>query len=366
MNKKLLGALALVAAMGLPAAANASLQTLSNLFVFGDSLSDGGNSGIVSRAATVALPGGAVTYPPFPYYNGQYSNGPVAVEYLWKSYNPGNSSFKPSLDGGTNYAIGGATTGLESFNSVSPNTGALAPAYNQKGNNWQLNAFASQGRIFDPATSLFVVWLFPNDVFYSATGYTPGTVGCPDNATGPCSGVLLDPDLPPGTQLIGNGVRNILATVTYLASLGAQHFLVPNMPDLGKTPEFSGTSGEAGLTKLTVGFNSTLSYYLSLLDTSLTDAEIVQFDTYRFFNDAIANPGKYGFTNTTERCVDNLLNGRCNPYDNTWLFWDGSHPTTYAHSLIGAEFRASVPEPETILLVAIGLLGIFVTRRRTV
>ncbi len=40
------------------------------------------------------------------------------------------------------------------------------------------------------------------------------------------------------------------------------------------------------------------------------------------------------------------------------------HPTTYAHSLLGAEFRASVPEPETILLVAIGLLGIFVTRRR--
>ena len=84
MNKKLLGALALFAAMGLPAAANASLQTLSDLFVFGDSLSDGGNSGIVSRAAT----GGSITYPPSPYYNGQYSNGPVAVEYLWQSYNP--------------------------------------------------------------------------------------------------------------------------------------------------------------------------------------------------------------------------------------------------------------------------------------
>ena len=39
MNKKFFGALALVAAMGLPASANASLQTLSSLFVFGDSLS---------------------------------------------------------------------------------------------------------------------------------------------------------------------------------------------------------------------------------------------------------------------------------------------------------------------------------------
>jgi phospholipase/lecithinase/hemolysin len=369
MNKKLLGALALVVAMGLPAAANASLQTLSDLFVFGDSLSDGGNSGIVSRDYT----GGTVTYPPFPYYNGQYSNGPVAVEYLWKSYNPGNTSFKPSLspEGGTNYAIGGATTGLESFNSVNPSAVLpttppldLRPAYAQKSNNWQLNAFASQlagGPTFDPATSLFVVWLFPNDVFYSATGSTPGTVGCPDNATVPCSGVPLASGLPGVSQLIGNGVSNILTTVAYLASLGAQHFLVPNMPDLGKTPEFPGNSD---LSDLSAAFNDYLKLGLTDLDTLLTSAEIVQFDTYRFFNDAIANPGKFGFTNTTGKCVDNISNGLCNPDDNTWLFWDGVHPTTYAHSILGAEFRAAVPEPESILLLAIGLLGIFVTRRR--
>lgn len=355
MNKKLFGALALVAAMGLPASANASLQTLSDLFVFGDSLSDGGNSGIVSRAATAGLPGGPVTYPPLPYYNGQYSNGPVAVEYLWQSYN-GSASFTPSLAGGTNYAIGGATTGLENVNSVSSSTGPLAPAYNQLGNNWQLNTFTAQlaGRPFDPATSLFVVWLFPNDVLnYQATGKTPGTVwGGP--AVGPVS-----PD-----ALIANGVNNVLTTVTYLASLGAQHFLVPNMPDLGKTPEFSGTPGERGLTELTQGFNSTLAYYLSLLDTSLTSAEIVQFDTYGVFDRIRQDPGAFGIKNTTQQCIQNYF--ACAADNFQWAFWDGVHPTTYAHSLLGAEFRASIPEPETILLVAIGLLGIFVTRRRAV
>jgi phospholipase/lecithinase/hemolysin len=134
------------------------------------------------------------------------------------------------------------------------------------------------------------------------------------------------------------------------------------MPDLAKTPD---GNGDLALTALTQGFNFNLAQALTLLDAALTSAEIVQFDTYRFFNDAIANPGVYGFTNTTERCIDNLLNGRCNPDDNTWLFWDGSHPTTYAHGILGAEFRAAVPEPESILLLAIGLLGIFVTRRRT-
>ncbi len=350
MNKKLFGALALVAAMGLPASANASLQMLSSLFVFGDSLSDGGNSGLVSQAAT----GGTVTFPPQPYYNGQYSNGPVAVEYLWNSYNPGDTSFKPSLAGGTNYAIGGATTGLASYNFVNPNVPpALQPAYENRGTNWQLNTFAAQAPVFDPVSSLFVIWLFPNDLFYyQKTGMTPGTAaGAP--GFGP-AGV---------DQLIGNGIQNIVDTVLFLELKGAQHFLVANMPDLAQTPD---GQGQPALTALTQAFDFNLAQALTLLDANLTSIEIVQFDTYRFFNDAIANPGKYGFTNTTERCVDNLLNGRCNPYDNTWLFWDGSHPTTYAHSLIGAEFRASVPEPETILLVVIGLLGTFVTRRRAV
>lgn len=66
-----------------PLAANASLQTLSNLFVFGDSLSDGGNA--------------PFPFPPPPYADSRYSNGPTAVEYLWQGYNPANpGGFTPS------------------------------------------------------------------------------------------------------------------------------------------------------------------------------------------------------------------------------------------------------------------------------
>ena len=99
-----------------PLAANASLHTLSNLFVFGDSLSDGGN---YNRPADAAYPSSA--YPPAPYAGSRYSNGPTAVEYLWSSYNPGDpTGFKPSNQGGTNYALGGATTGTFNFNFISP------------------------------------------------------------------------------------------------------------------------------------------------------------------------------------------------------------------------------------------------------
>ena len=46
--KKLIAGMALIVSASLPVAANASLQELTNLYVFGDSLSDGGNSGLLS------------------------------------------------------------------------------------------------------------------------------------------------------------------------------------------------------------------------------------------------------------------------------------------------------------------------------
>ena len=359
MKKKVLGALALVVAMGLPASANASLQSLSDMFVFGDSLSDGGNSGIVSRAAT----GGTVTFPPAPYYNGQYSNGPVAVEYLWQSYN-GGASFAPSLAGGTNYAIGGATSGVENYNSFSSSTGPLAPAYNQLGNNWQLNSFAAQlagGRTFDSATSLFVVWLFPNDVFLAnSNNLLPGTAWGGLGGPFPFPGGLSN--LNNVSALITNGVTNIAYTVSALANMGAQHFLVPNMPDLGKTPDALGTSAAAGLSLLSQTFNFYLAQAMSQLDAALTSAEIVQFDTMGTLDDVIGNPNAYGIKNVTQQCILNYV--ACAADNFQWLFWDSVHPTTYAHRFLAAEFQAAIPEPESIFLLAVGLLGIFVTRRK--
>ena len=351
--KKLLAGMALIVSASLPVAANASLQELTNLYVFGDSLSDGGNSGLVSQQFT----GGAFTYPPPPYYNGQYSNGPVAVEYLWQAYNPGSTSFTPSLAGGTNYAIGGATSGLANYNSVNPSApGFVQPAYDNLGNNWQLQTFTAQHPVFDPATSLFVVWLFPNDLFnYAQTGQLPGT------ATGSPGGA--------GTveQLIANGVGNILTTVQYLASLGAQHFLVPNMPDLGNTPGYVGTPGAADMTALSMAFDLYLGQGLTALDAALTSAEIVQFDTFGVLNRILANPGAYGFEFTDKACVDNLASGLCNPGNwDKWVFWDSVHPTTSAHAVLGREFAASVPEPGTIFLLAIALLAMAVARRRLV
>ncbi|MBB1076740.1 SGNH/GDSL hydrolase family protein [Rhodoferax sp. 4810] len=314
-----------------PLAAHATLQTLNQLFVFGDSLSDGGNY------ADPINPGG---FPPYPYAGTRYSNGLTAVEYLWQAYHPGDTTFKPSNFGGTNYALGGSTTGKFNFNSVNPNVSKASPLLlpwfaDQGGVANQVASFASIcSNCFVPDESLFVVWAFPNDVFSSAVlGLDAGA-------------------------LITAGVTNIKSTVQTLIDEGATNFLIPNMPDLGSTPGFL---GRTDLTGLSMAFNAALAGALTGLDQAMKAVEITQFDTFATLNTIIANKEQYGFTNVTEQCVDNLTNGRCNP--NTWLFWDGVHPTTAGHAILGAQFAAAVPEPSALWLMALALVLLAASRQ---
>ncbi len=352
--RRLLAAFLAAATLAAPLPASAALTTLSDLFVLGDSLSDGGNSGLLTKE--LLPPSG---FPPLPYRNGRYSNGPVAVEYLWQRYNPGSTSFKPSLGGGTNYAIGGATTGVDNYNQINPFVpeppavpAPLRPSFTGLGLKPQLGqfqAFVTGGGTFNPATSLFVVWAFPNDVFWALqTGQLPDQPGVPAASD----------------ALIEQGIANIASAILFLAALGGQHFLVPNMPDLGRTPFGLGLGdvGSAGLTLLTEGFNDNLKDALTGLDDALTTAEIVQFDTFGAFERLRDDPGAFGFTETKRACLD--FPTECNP--NTWVFWDEVHPTTATHGVLGTMFAAAVPEPSSLALLAtvLLLLGIAARYRR--
>src|SRR5690349_20324352 len=89
-----------------PIAAAFAQSPYSDLYVFGDSLSDSGNAFV----ATSNLPGFSQIPGPA-YFEGRFSNGFNYADQL--SLRLFGQPTAPWLDGGHNFAVGGATTGTE-------------------------------------------------------------------------------------------------------------------------------------------------------------------------------------------------------------------------------------------------------------
>jgi phospholipase/lecithinase/hemolysin len=316
--------------------------------VFGDSLSDNGNSGVISSNAASFPP----IFPPPPYNGARFSNGKVAAEYLWQAFNPSGPTLQASLQGGTNFAVGGATSGVENFIQYSdfPIAPALKAAYAGRGNAWQLDQFGSPS--FDPDTSLFMVWMFPNDpfTFFANGGLGVGTFDGNTSPAGPAA-------------IVPTAVSNIIGSILELAGKGARNFLVPNTPDLGLIPEFIGTGLQGTFSDLSDKFNTELALKLDELSASRPDLDIVSFQVDDLLAEVRTNPGAYGFSNVTQRCLANIAATPCsNP--ETYLFWDGTHPTTAGHSLIGQRFYQATYEPVPAPLPLVGGLAAMGWSRR--
>ena len=234
-------------------------------------------------------------YPPNPtYFQGRYSNGRVWVEYLAAQLQLSSSQIH-------NFACGGATTSGNS-NSLVP--GLLAQVQSLTNTHQQQNSKA-----------LYVVWAGAND-------YLQGV----SNATAP--------------------VENLTQAIASLVDLGAKNILVANLPDLGQLPATRKGTNSASLSALTGVHNQRLRQALKIA-AQHTGLGIVTLDANTLYRDAITNPVKFGFTNVSDAC---LSNGRSCGNPDQFLFWDGIHPTTAAHRILGeSAFKALAAERLTAL-----------------
>ena len=127
---------------------------------------------------------------------------------------------------------------------------------------------------------------------------------------------------------------------------------MPNLPDLGLTPEFSGDAAAIA--------------YSSTFDTALAatlPSGATLFDTNALLEEIVASPSAYGFTNTTTPCIAASANPACTGY----LFFDDIHPTTAADTILAEDFAAAVeptPEPSSVLLLGTALAGGMAWMRR--
>lgn len=310
-------ALAVVACAALATMPATATAAYGSLFVFGDSLSDaaGGN--------VVPLPPNEGGLPiPAPFNNGRVSNGPVAAEYL--------GSFLGLSDAQQfHYAIAGARSGAD---GVFAGTGLLS----------QVGVFALGGANPAYGSGLFLVWAGANDLrdAFSLANPLPSFAAA---------------------------ISNLSSAVTTLYGLGARHFLLPNMPDIGLTPEVlvNGPLISGQVSSLTGLFNTQLATAFTGLAATLPGATLTQYDTFAAHQVLVAGAPGNGYLNLTNGCLVEVPGAaQAQSPCGESFFVDNIHPTTTVHETLARGMVTAVPEPGTWLMMALGGLAVLGLQRR--
>lgn len=314
------------AALALCSLGAAAQTSYSNLFIFGDSLSDTGNIALAT--------GGLFPDPAQPYASGRFSDGPIWVDYLASGLGLAGAALPSSL-GGNNYAFGGARTGTATFPP-----GLLA----------QFGGLYVPGHAVADPNALYVVVGGGNDMRDARDAF--GSNSADDQQ---------------GRQDAANlAVGQITSVLTGLFNTGARHFLIANLPDLGRTPEAVALGLQDASSDATAAFNDGMSLLLSI--GTQAGADIRLLDMAGIGNYLLGNAAALGITNTTEPCAG--FNGSVTQTAcSASLFSDDLHPSSLTHAYFGLaalSLVTAVPEPQTMLLLAAGLLLVVArTRRRS-
>jgi outer membrane lipase/esterase len=297
----------------------AGASPYTSMVVFGDSLSDSGNAALAVGSTAPAITGNSyVPSKPYSPY-ADFSNGNVwAVDVASKLGVPLQPSFTP---GGTNFALGGATSG-----------GLVSQA--------ALYLASTPGHLAS-STALYVVEGGGNDA-RAALGLIGGGA---DIAT-----TIQNTSL--------SFAANIASIVTSLkAGGGTPHIIVWDTPNIGLAPAVAaGPAGSAALGSLLA---TDMNLALAAALAPFSDVSI--FDIYGLGTSIAANPAGFGFSNATDACGA-ILGADCSQY----VYWDGIHPTAAAHMVIADAFIAqAVPEPSTWAMLLVGFAGVgFMAYRR--
>jgi phospholipase/lecithinase/hemolysin len=304
-----------------PAAENAPYASIDRIVAFGTSLTDTGNAFFwLSEPANRNQNCGApLNVPPYdalddllvpdgPYAKGghHFTNGATWIEgmarYLVLSGNARPAIQNPGMEA-SNYATGGArAVHFPCRFNLPDQVGAYLGKFPQTSNQ-----------------TLVVIEIGANDVRDALASGDP--------------------------THIANAIGSLSTSIIQLYGSGAKKFLVLNVPDIGKTPAvrkldliFPQLHIPAAAQALSQAYNNGLALAVQGLRANLGPGiDIRILDIYSTLNDVLTRPEYYGFLNTTDACVTpNQAPFTCAQPD-TYVFWDGIHPTKALHAIVAKQ-----------------------------
>lgn len=299
--KAALAAIAMVGLFAGPAQAERSTPQYTSLTVFGDSLVDAGN--------IFTSTGGAIPNPALGYFQGRFTNGYDYTDLL--SIELFGTPTVASLQGGDNYAFGGARA----------STTSSVPDLNE-----QLALYGADllgGKSVD-ANGLYILNFGGNDIF---------------NAPPP--GPAEDAFLMNSAMVYAQGVQT-------LNDLGARNLLITGFPVLTDPASVRAE-----------GYLTSALAWLSL-DSSTT---LFRFSYLDFFGRVLTDPGSLGLPpqNTLVTCrqagAAAIANG-CVGY----FSFDGTHPTAPIHRALYEDLNrqfdlaGAIPEPQVWAMLIFGFV----------
>lgn len=287
-----------------------SAPAASKVLVFGDSLSD---AGAASAAAGESWP-----YDVYP--NGQATNGDTWAATIGSTF-----------ASGYNFAFGSART-VDNGDEI-PDFAAQRQSYFSSG--------------LDVSTiSDVAIWFGGNDFrdLLSAGIPTPAGVATASAAI----------------------ITEIVTGIGELATTGLTDFTVFSMPDLSRLPSVVNQPYAGDVKAAVEAFDAALAS--TLADFAGVSGLNVDFlNVSSVFEEVIADPAAFGFTNTTDACLS--LPAACAENPNGFFFFDDIHPTEAIHDLIAAAYSdasgvSEVPLPAGFPLMLSGLALFGLASRR--
>ena len=321
--------------------------TISDLYIFGDSLSDPGNNAIRFGSDASATPpfnvtlqseitGNAfiATYPYATSY--QYTNGNVWAYQFATLLGLPSAVAGPVLGSGlgaNNYASAGAATGPLN------NPGPVPSLLTQTG-----SFVASLGSAPAPANALYVVAGGGNNARTAMTAILSGS--------NPAATIV---------ETANQFAADIGSIVDTLQAKGAENIIVWTAPNLGLSPAITAYGRDAAslATTLTYSMNAALAARLA------SETDVRTFDFFGLITSVNANPGAYGLTNVSD------AGGAVPGADlSTYLCWDGVHPTAAGHAILAQSMYdfTTVPEIDptgarSVVALVVGCLSLIERRR---